>query len=277
MLKNQIEQLKRSDVIDDPELIQLQDEYNNLLSRYSENHPEVLNKKSQIEELKLENNTSSLSRQEHSRRVNDPSYLAASAQISAAKSELTQLLNATEVIQAKLNETEQRILRAPEVEKSYKDLLRDYENIQTKYREIKNKELEARISQNLESEKKGERFTLLEPALYPDKPSKPNRPKLLILVVGAAFVLGVAVVFALEQINPVVRGEREIENITGELPLIIIPYIKTDEDVKKNQRRIKWAVLLLCLLCILALSVVHFLYIPLDVLWYALIRKVGEF
>ncbi len=276
-LNRQIEQLKRPAAADNLELKRLQDEYNNLLSRYSEQHPSVLKKKSELDKMTVKMNTTSLTQTGRSGRIRDPSYLAASAQLSAATSELKQLLGDNALVQKKLNETEQRILKSPEVEKVYKDLLRDYDNMQNKYRDIKNKELEARISQNLEAEKKGERFTLLEPALFPDKPSKPNRSKLYKLVLIAAFGLGIVVVFALEQINPVVRGEGEIESITGELPLIIIPYINSDEDIKKRKLQIILAVILLFILSGLALLAIHLLYTPLDVVWYALMRKIGEF
>ena len=46
---------------------------------------------------------------------------------------------------------------------------------------MKAKELQAELSKSLEEEQKGERFTLLEPPLFPDTPIKPNRRKLFML------------------------------------------------------------------------------------------------
>ena len=53
--------------------------------------------------------------------------------------------------------------RAPAVERDYRALARDLENAQLKYQQIRAKQGEVQISENLESERKGERFTMIEP------------------------------------------------------------------------------------------------------------------
>lgn len=268
-----------ADIIEQME-IKLRD----LRLQFTDVHPDVVTLQNQIESLRRSDQNkvnmslkSSVSSSKVKKRMNNAAYIEVRAQLNASRSELNQLVQAAKRVQEQLNETEQRILKAPDVEKVYKEFLRDYDNMQNKYREIKNKELEARISQNLEIEKKGERFTLLEPALYPDKASKPNRPKLLMMVIAAAGLLGVVVVFGVESLNPAVRGEREVENVIGELPLVIIPYIQTDEDIRKNKIRIKLVVGILLALGAVALLVIHFFFMQLDVLWYTLLRKASEF
>ena len=62
----------------------------------------------------------------------------------------------------------------------------------------------------------------------------------------------------------------------GELPLVIIPYIQTDEDISKNKLRIKMALAFLFVLAAAGLLLVHFFFLKLDVLWYTLLRKIGE-
>ena len=39
-----------------------------------------------------------------------------------------------------------------------------------KYQEVMNKIMEARISEGMEEHQKGEKFTLIDPASYPEKP-----------------------------------------------------------------------------------------------------------
>ena len=56
------------------------------------------------------------------------------------------------------------MLKAPQVEREYRSLARDYENAVTEYRETKAKQARADVAKQLESEKKGERFTLIDPA-----------------------------------------------------------------------------------------------------------------
>jgi len=50
------------------------------------------------------------------------------------------------------------------------------------------------MAQSLESERKGERFTLIEPPLQPEEPVKPNRPA--IAFVGIALAVGGAIVWS---------------------------------------------------------------------------------
>ena len=52
--------------------------------------------------------------------------------------------------------------KGPEVEREYRTLTRDYEVAQSKYQEVLSKRQEAELSNNLESQKQGERFTLIE-------------------------------------------------------------------------------------------------------------------
>jgi succinoglycan biosynthesis transport protein ExoP len=49
------------------------------------------------------------------------------------------------------------------------------DSAQLKYQEIRAKQTEVQVSQNLETEHKGERFTMIEPPLPPEKPVSPNR------------------------------------------------------------------------------------------------------
>ena len=81
-----------------------------------------------------------------------------------------------------LTEYEKRMAHSPEVERQYRTMARDLESAQFKYQEILSKQTEAQVSANLETERKGERFTLIEPPQPPEKPIKPNR--IIILIVG---------------------------------------------------------------------------------------------
>jgi len=66
-----------------------------------------------------------------------------------------------------------RLTRMPQVEREYVNLKRDYENSQMRYRELKAKQMEAEVGQQLEKERKGERFSLIDPPQLPEKPSSP--------------------------------------------------------------------------------------------------------
>ena len=55
----------------------------------------------------------------------------------------------------------ENLRKAPLVEKEYIDLLQDLDSNNLRYREVSARKMEAEISQQLEVERKGERFTLI--------------------------------------------------------------------------------------------------------------------
>ena len=90
------------------------------------------------------------------------------------------------------------------------------------------------LSKSLEAEQKGERFTLLEPPLIPDKPVKPNRPKLFMLGLILSFVSGIGVAGVAESLDGGIRGARGLASATKLMPLVTIPYIATRHDEGKS-------------------------------------------
>ncbi len=109
------------------------------------------------------------------------------------------------------------------VERDYKSLTRDYENAKHKYQEIRDKQLEAKMAQKLESGDNAAQFVLASPAYLPSSPDSPNR--LGILLLGGLFGLaaGVGMVAVAEYLDTKVRGSRMIARTLGVPPLAVIP------------------------------------------------------
>ena len=170
---------------------------------------------------------------------------------------------------------EKEISRIPQVERGLDTLERDYENTKRKYQEIKSKQLQAELSQSLEQEQKGERFTLLEPPQRPDKPVKPNRPKLFMLGLALSIVSGLGVAGLAESLDGGIRGMRALAAATQLTPLIAIPNISVPKDIVKRKRRVKLMLIAIIALGIAFVCAVHFFYKPLDLLWFIVLRKLN--
>ena len=135
--------------------------------------------------------------------------------------------------------------------------------------------MEAQLSQSLETERKGERFTLIEPPELPEKPLKPNRMAILFLGVMFSIAGGVGTVAVSESMDNTVRGGRVLTGLMKLPPLGTIPYIETTEDVRKRRRRRRLLGVTILASVIAAVMAVHFLFKPLDVLWYLVLRRLG--
>jgi len=206
---------------------------------------------------------------------NHPLLIQAKAKLESVDSGIERLKKARADIEKQIAELDTRITRTPQVERGLDSLERDYENSKRKYQELKSKQLQAELSMNLEAEQKGERFTLLEPPLRPDKPVKPNRPKLFMLGLILSVIAGLSVAGLAEAMDGGIRGSRALESVTKMAPLVTIPYIVTRRDEVKRKRSIRISIAVAVLLGIGAVAAVHFFYKPLDLLWFIVLRKLN--
>jgi uncharacterized protein involved in exopolysaccharide biosynthesis len=205
----------------------------------------------------------------------NPVYIQLQTHLSATKND--QKATATQIsrLRTQMADYQRKITVAPQTEKEYRELVRDYQNAQSKYQEIRSKQMEAQVSQNLEADRKGERFTLIEPPLPPEEPVSPNRA--LIWIAGIVLSLGLAIGVAalLEAVDGTVRGRKDILQLLSEAPLALIPSIATDDDARMARQRWRLAIGTTCVAVLSAIAAMHFLYRPVDVLWFAMLRKFG--
>jgi len=193
---------------------------------------------------------------------------ATNEDIRASKSKIEEL-------RSKVERYENNLSRSPQVEKDYQRLLRDYQNTFAKYQEIRAKQMSAELAQNLESERKGERFTLIQPPELPVDPVSPNRVALIFLGFFLAIASGFGLTMIYEALDDGIYGTADIVEITGESPLVLVTYMETAEEAEVHNKKRIYIVLGLVLLGFLAMALFHFFVKPLDVTWYILLRKLG--
>lgn len=266
------------------ELKALQTESEVLTNKYTQEHPDVVALNTKIATLENQLHDAknrSASEDETGTYVQDapdnPAYITLKAQLEGILSEMSALKIQKEDYLKKQAELEKVMLMAPQVEREYLVLQRDYENALRRNQNIKAKQRSADIAMQLESESKGERFTLIDPPALPEEPVSPNRPAILFL--GLIFSIGSAVgfVFVSNSISGTVRGSKGIEVILGVTPLSIVPYRLNMCDIEKHNKVNKRLLFIVLGLIILVMVIVHFLITPLDVLWFRMLRKFDLF
>ncbi len=278
-MKKEIEALEKEvGGIDNTEIVaQLKDKRGELAAltkRYSSQHPDVKKLKQVVANLEKELKKPSTKRAVKTKPDN-PAYIQLLAQLNAAKSDLRAMRVAKDKLMDKLDSFQEGLLKAPQVEREYQDLTRNYENATQKYREVKAKQMEADMAQAMEQGRKAERFSLIEPPLFPDEPDKPNRK--VIVLLGFMLSIGAALAYALikESINQNIFGSKGMLAATGAYPLVVIPYIENEEDLEEA-KKLKLKITLAAIAAIIIVIVLfHFFVMPLDVLWYVLNRKIS--
>lgn len=246
-----------------------------LTQKYSKQHPDVKKLERKLEGIAVMIAEFDEDKKEATETTPNPVLLQAQARLEAVEASIARLTGARKDLEGQITQLETRIAKTPQVERGLDALERDYENTQRKYQEIKAKQLQAELSKSLEEEQKGERFTLLEPPLRPDRPVKPNRPKLFALGLILAMVGGIGVAGIAESLDGGIRGSRALASVTKLTPMVTIPYISTAKDHAKRKRNIRILLVVAGLLVIAFFVAVHFFYKPLDLLWFILLRKLN--
>jgi len=206
---------------------------------------------------------------------NNPELMQVEAKLESVDAGIKRIKEGRNDIEKQIAELDIRISRTPQVERGLDTLERDYENSKRKYEEMKSKQLQAELSKSLEAEQKGERFTLLEPPLRPDKPVKPDRPKLFMLGLLLSIVTGLGVAALAEMLDGGIRGSRALASVTKMTPLVSVPYIVTRWDELRRKRIIRFSIAIVFLIGVGIVVAVHFFYKPLDLLWFIVLRKLN--
>ena len=246
-----------------------------LKSRYSEDHPDILRASKELESLEQQ----LLKQQDHAeetdqegRQATNPTFIQFTAQIEAIDSESEMLKQARERTLQKLEDLEQRVLESPELERKYRTLSRDYATSQSKYIEITAKLNEAKIGESLELGNQSEKFTIIEPPLIPERPIHPNRPLFLVLGLVLALIAGFIAIVIKEALDDAVYDMNSILHTTGMMPIATIPRVRNIEETSRAKKMRNLVIAAYLLAIITAVLLVHYLYMPLDVIYYKVLR-----
>jgi len=247
--------------------------------RYGSKHPDVVKLERQATSLRAEIRKAGSSTGKSSTykpEPSNPSYIMVQSQIKTINSQIAAINKEREELKAQLKSYEERVLRIPENEREYLALRRDYDNAYAKYRDVKAKQLEAQLAESLETERKAERFSLIEPPQMPLEPIKPNRMAIVFIGLVFAGAAGVGNVFLAEALDQSVYGAKELKSVVGQAPLVIVPVIG-EQDRKKGLFWL-WVFLIvgIAIICIVAAIYAYHEFVrPVDVLWFSTLRKYG--
>ncbi|MEO1574639.1 MAG: SH3 domain-containing protein [Pseudomonadota bacterium] len=205
----------------------------------------------------------------------NPAYITLQANMAQAQTELQSLVTLYRNLQEKIADKQSVIERTPLVEREYSALLRDLSSARSRLEESSAKAEEARVGVLVVSGGKAQAFNLLEPPIAPTQPHWPNRWALIFLGFALSLVGTVAAAALAESVDDSIRSAGDISLMGMAPPLAMIPAIENPGDRSKS--RVGTFVIIGIVLAVLSavLLAVHLLYRPLDVLWFAVLRKLG--
>jgi succinoglycan biosynthesis transport protein ExoP len=274
-LKKIVGQQADSTLLRQKKIEQLKSRLAQLQGKYSDQHPEVKKLKNEIAEL--EKTPAVKSSPTTVVRADNPLYINLTTHIHATDTQIASDRSQQAMLKEKLQMYRNRLETAPKVEQQYLALLRDYQNAHAKHMEVMNKILEARIAEGMEEHQKGEKFTLIDPASFPEKPVSPNRMLIFLAGIFCSLGAGLGTVALAEHLDHSVHDSDELTRLTGLPVLGGIIRIKTKEDIIRalRKRRLIW--MISCGSLVLALVLFHFFYMNLWVLAAKLLRMADKY
>jgi uncharacterized protein involved in exopolysaccharide biosynthesis len=250
--------------------------------KYSDDHPEVVALVKTVtalekrqSELAARPDTTRSASKKSKMEANNPAYVQVRAQRLTLDTQTQALLAEKAQLRAKIADYERRMSQSSDVERQISALQRRLATASANYQNARDRLFAAQMGQAMETQSKGERFSLVEPPDLPLLPSSPNRPVLLALLL----ILTLAAAFGWPQVaesmDSSINSARAVERVQGSPPLAEIPLIQTATD-KTHKRNVRLSALVIApVIVAIAAVAVHFLWIPLDVLWYVALRRLG--
>jgi len=254
MLAQQLAAWKSSQNSTNPETLQkqlsdLQTQLLQLKSKYTDDHPDVIKTKADIDGVKKKladiNKASSESTEDSSDRgsvIESPEIRQLRLQLHQYGELIAAATRDQKRLQQEITVYQGKISLSPAVEEQYKQLTRDYDNAQKTYQDLLGKKSSADLTVKMNNQAVGERMFPLNPADLPDSPSFPNRLIFALGGLAAGLAVGAGISLLLELKDNSIRNERDAEAVL-ELPtLIAVPWVgataaETNGKVKFWQRK----------------------------------------
>jgi uncharacterized protein involved in exopolysaccharide biosynthesis len=219
----------------DAELLQRKAELESARQKYSSDHPDVVSLTRVVEDLeKRRLEVAAQPAPQSTSLPTNPLFVQKQGQLTSTVNQLAAAQQRLGALEAERAEYERRLTEAPQVERDYTALSRQYDSMLEQYREIQSKQQTAQLSTTLETEEKGERFALIEPPTVPGQPVQPNRMALLILGFVLATGCGIGMAALVEAMDTTVRGAKDVRRLLDMPPLATIPYVENHADVRRR-------------------------------------------
>ena len=154
-------------------------------------------------------------------------------------------------------------------------LQRDYDNLRAQYDQAVANKARAATGDTIETMAKGQRITVIEQAVAPRNPSRPNRPLIAAGGVAGGLVLGLALVMLIEFLHAGIRRPADLTAKLGITTFATLPYLTTDREIR--WRRLRQLVVVILVLAVIAAVLwgINTYYMPLDLLMDQIIKRIS--
>ena len=203
-----------------------------LRTRYSDEHPDLQQAKNhlmaverQLQDLPLA--TSSIA----------PGSVS-NVRLGIIAKEMNRLQEAQKHLLGQISQYQARIEATPLREQAIAELSREYQVSKEHYQSTLDKTYSAGLAKDLESNRAGQFFTIIDPAHAPEAPSSPHRLPMFLAAIPFCFLLSTGLVTVFERMRGAVSSERQLRFLLPNTACILgsIPVIETPQSVRRQRQ-----------------------------------------
>jgi len=245
----------------DSRILLLESQMDELLLRYTENHPSVVSLRQTLDNLEKQRDEerrslAGLGITGGASLADDPVYQDMQINLNAANVEIAELRSKLRNQKNIVKELRNLVDTLPDVETSLVQLNRNYDVTKQRYTELLNRRESARLTSDVGFSEMASQFRLLEPTKALVDPVGPNRPLLITVLLVGCFGFGLAITFFLSQLKPVCASIPFLERLTGR-PVLgpVVSLVSTAEARRNRYLNAGYVVFVVILLAVYFMSV----------------------
>ena len=208
--------------------------------KYKPKHPDILRLKAELAALKQKIDADKSSGADGSGSSQaTPEQIQ--VQIDGLDKEIVKRTARQTRLEGEIQKLQVHMNALPRVEQELAELSRDYDTSRTSYQALLAKRNNSSVAAEMERRAEGEQFRILDPASYPEKPSKPNLLQINVVGLLAGIFAGCGLAMLAEMSDSTLHSERDLTHSTAAPVLASLPYVLDPAEKRQAMKR-RWLI-----------------------------------
>lgn len=257
------------------ELQELLDELTRVSALLSDDNPRVLVLEAQVEALQKIVSAQQAALSTGAIEAEGPPLTPFELQLSDLEGQIAFIDDQKELIIESLEELSESIAATPGNALTLATLERNFDNLRAQYDRAVQNRAAAEVGDTIEALSKGQRITVIEQAIPPSQPARPNRRLIAATGVAAGLGMGFGLIVLLELLNTAVRRPVDIVEGLKITPIMTMPYIRTRGQIWRRRLIILAAVAVVLIGVPAAIWYVDTYIRPLQPIFDQVLQRIG--
>ncbi|MFO7803770.1 MAG: GNVR domain-containing protein [Desulfovermiculus sp.] len=216
---------------DEQNIAALRERLEGMRSTYTDKHPDVQRLQRRISQLEQEQEAG-VNKEPESEDVSGSGRLGLDMQKMLMR--LAEYKDKMQRLRQEITKYEQRVEQTSEVELKLKNLERDYAAVNDRFQNVLRRMLDAEMGEQMEKRQQGEHFRVVDPAITPNQPFKPDRSRVMAMALVIGLGLGGGLAYLRESLDPTFYTPEELENDLQAKVVVSLPFVHEEKKRRKT-------------------------------------------